>query len=131
MEARSGPRAERTFARGTARARPSRLMITFKSKFSNARGVYGMGATLVIEDGTAVRGDSFGSQKPAFGELVFNTGMSGYQESLTDPSYRGQVLLMTYPLIGNYGLDLQAMESETIQPVGFVVKEACPIPSHP
>jgi len=105
-------------------------MITFKSKFSNARGVYGMGATLVIEDGTAVRGDSFGSQKPAFGELVFNTGMSGYQESLTDPSYRGQILLMTYPLIGNYGLNTTDFESAAPQVRGYVVREWCDVPVH-
>src|SRR5205814_685355 len=65
------------------------------------------------------------------GELVFNTNMTGYTEALTDPSYRGQILMMTYPLIGNYGVNLESMESETIQPSGFVVKEACATPSHP
>src|SRR5437660_10730981 len=57
--------------------------------------------------------------------------MTGYTEALTDPSYRGQILMMTYPLIGNYGVDPDTMESDTIQPTGFVVKEACATPSHP
>lgn len=90
-----------------------------------------MEGSLVLEDGTTVRGAYFGARKRVFGELVFNTNMTGYTEALTDPSYRGQILMMTYPLIGNYGVDLSAMESETIQPAGFVVKEACAAPSHP
>jgi carbamoyl-phosphate synthase small subunit len=89
-----------------------------------------MGASLVIEDGTIVAGESFGAQKPAFGELVFNTGMSGYQESLTDPSYRGQVLLMTYPLIGNYGLNERDFESISPHVRGYVVREWCDMPVH-
>src|SRR2546428_378291 len=90
-----------------------------------------MDGALVLEDGTAVRGAFFGARRSIFGELVFNTNMTGYTEALTDPSYRGQILMMTYPLIGNYGVDPGAMESETIQPTGFVVKEACAAPSHP
>jgi carbamoyl-phosphate synthase small subunit len=90
-----------------------------------------MEGSLVLEDGTAVRGTFFGARRRILGELVFNTNMTGYTEALTDPSYRGQILMMTYPLIGNYGVDPEAMESETIQPTGFVVKEACPAPSHP
>jgi carbamoyl-phosphate synthase small subunit len=90
-----------------------------------------MSGSLVLEDGTAVRGAFFGARRRVLGELVFNTNMTGYTEALTDPSYRGQILMMTYPLIGNYGVDPEAMESETIQPSGFVVKEACPTPSHP
>lgn len=90
-----------------------------------------MEGSLVLEDGTAVRGAFFGSRRRILGELVFNTNMTGYTEALTDPSYRGQILMMTYPLIGNYGVDPGAMESDTIQPTGFVVKEACPAPSHP
>ena len=90
-----------------------------------------MDGALVLEDGTAVRGAFFGGRRSIFGELVFNTNMTGYTEALTDPSYRGQILMMTYPLIGNYGVDPGAMESETIQPTGFVVKEACAAPSHP
>src|SRR3989454_4550400 len=90
-----------------------------------------MDGSLVLEDGTAVRGAFFGARRRVFGELVFNTNMTGYTEALTDPSYRGQILMMTYPLIGNYGVDPESMESETIQPTGFVVKEACAVPSHP
>jgi len=90
-----------------------------------------MEGSLVLEDGTAVRGSFFGARRRILGELVFNTNMTGYTEALTDPSYRGQILMMTYPLIGNYGVDPGAMESETIQPTGFVVKEACAAPSHP
>ena len=62
-----------------------------------------MKALIVLEDGTILSGKGFGACKTAFGELVFNTGMTGYQEVLTDPSYNGQILMMTYPLIGNYG----------------------------
>jgi carbamoyl-phosphate synthase small subunit len=90
-----------------------------------------MEGSLVLEDGTAVRGTFFGARRRILGELVFNTNMTGYTEALTDPSYRGQILMMTYPLIGNYGVDPEAMESDAIQPTGFVVKEACPTPSHP
>src|SRR5437762_11499569 len=90
-----------------------------------------MEGSLVLEDGTVVRGAFFGAPRRILGELVFNTNMTGYTEALTDPSYRGQILMMTYPLIRNYGVDLATMESATIQPTGCVVKEACPMPSHP
>src|SRR5881409_916802 len=90
-----------------------------------------MESSLVLEDGTAIRGAFFGARRKVFGELVFNTNMTGYTEALTDPSYRGQILMMTYPLIGNYGVDPAAMESREIQVTGFVVKEACPTPVHP
>ena len=90
-----------------------------------------MDSSLVLEDGTVVRGAYFGARAEVFGELVFNTNMTGYTEALTDPSYRGQILLMTYPLIGNYGVDPDWMESDEIQVAGFVVKEACGTPSHP
>jgi carbamoyl-phosphate synthase small subunit len=90
-----------------------------------------MRGTLVVEDGTTAEGMFFGSNKRVFGELVFNTNMTGYTEALTDPSYRGQILMMTYPLIGNYGVDPASMESKEIQVTGFVVKEACPTPVHP
>ena len=59
---------------------------------------------LVLEDGTSIEGTGFGDERPVVGEVVFNTGMSGYVETLTDPSYRGQILVFTYPLIGNYGV---------------------------
>jgi carbamoyl-phosphate synthase small subunit len=87
-------------------------------------------ARLVLEDGSIVRGRAFGAEGTAFGELVFNTGMTGYQESLTDPSYAGQVLMLTYPLVGNYGVNADDFESRRIWPRGFVVREACERPSH-
>lgn len=89
-----------------------------------------MKALLVLEDGTCVEGIGFGAKKTVFGELVFNTNMTGYQESLTDPSYKGQILMMTYPLIGNYGVNRDDFESHRIQPEGFVVSEQCNFPSH-
>src|SRR2546426_10151922 len=104
---------------------------TNPNKRTGNRGrVQRMEGSLVLEDGTAIRGAFFGARRKVFGELVFNTNMTGYTEALTDPSYRGQILLMTYPLIGNYGVDPESMESERIQPTGFVVKEACAVPSH-
>src|SRR5438132_12675762 len=90
-----------------------------------------MEGSLVLEDGTVARGPFFGARRRILGELVFNTNMTGYTEALTDPSYRGQILMMTYPLIGNYGVDSATMESGTIQPTGFVVEEACTMPSQP
>src|SRR5438046_6649356 len=87
--------------------------------------------SVVLEDGTVGRGPFFGARRRVRGGLAFSTNMTGYTDALTDPSYRGQILLMTYPLIGNYGVDPDAMESDTIQPTGFVVKEACATPSHP
>lgn len=79
---------------------------------------------LYLEDGTVVEGKSFGANKTASGEVVFNTGMTGYVESLTDPSYAGQILVCTYPLIGNYGVpDRKTWESQKIQISGLVVAE--------
>jgi carbamoyl-phosphate synthase small subunit len=89
-----------------------------------------MDALLVLEDGTTLRGIAFGARKTVFGELVFNTGMQGYQESLTDPSYNGQILMPTYPLIGNYGINSEDMESQKIWARAFVVSEWCPEPIH-
>jgi carbamoyl-phosphate synthase small subunit len=89
-----------------------------------------MRAVLVLEDGTRVKGTGFGAEKTVFGELVFNTNMTGYQESLTDPSYKGQILMATYPLIGNYGVNKDDFESDIIQPEGYVVSENCDLPSH-
>jgi carbamoyl-phosphate synthase small subunit len=89
-----------------------------------------MRALLVLEDGTCVKGTGFGAEKTVFGELVFNTNMTGYQESLTDPSYKGQILMPTYPLIGNYGTNSEDFESNKIQPEGYVVSEQCDVPSH-
>src|SRR3989338_1774759 len=79
---------------------------------------------LYLEDGTAVEGKSFGAKVNAGGEVVFNTGMMGYPEAFTDPSYAGQILVCTYPLIGNYGVpDKKLWESEKIQIAGLVVSE--------
>src|SRR5215203_1910102 len=81
-------------------------------------------AVLVLEDGRTFQGASFGADGTAFGEMVFNTSMSGYQEILTDPSYRGQIVTMTYPLIGNYGINEEDVESRRVWVNGFIVKEA-------
>jgi carbamoyl-phosphate synthase small subunit len=87
-------------------------------------------AFLALEDGSIYHGYSFGAEADAFGEVVFCTSMIGYQEMLTDPSYAGQILVPTYPLIGNYGINGQDFESARIQVRGFVVREECPEPSH-
>jgi len=87
-------------------------------------------AILVLADGSAYEGYSFGAEADAFGEVVFNTSMVGYQEMLTDPSYSGQILVPTYPLIGNYGINEQDFESNKIQVRGFVVREECYQPNH-
>ncbi len=89
-----------------------------------------MKAYILLEDGTTIEGTSFGAQKTVMGEIVFNTGMTGYQEVLTDPSYAGQVVVMTYPLIGNYGVNLDDVQSESIKVNGFVVKEYCEMESN-
>jgi carbamoyl-phosphate synthase small subunit len=87
-------------------------------------------ALLVLEDGSIYYGYTFGAQVDTFGEVVFCTSMIGYQEMLTDPSYAGQILVPTYPLIGNYGINEQDIESARIQVRGFVVREQCLKPSH-
>lgn len=87
-------------------------------------------ALLVLEDGAVFEGKPFGAPARAHGEVVFNTSMTGYQEALTDPSYAGQVLVMTYPLQGNYGINRVDVESRRIQVRGFVVREHCDTPSH-
>ncbi|MFH1685079.1 MAG: glutamine-hydrolyzing carbamoyl-phosphate synthase small subunit [Candidatus Micrarchaeota archaeon] len=79
-------------------------------------------AALILQDGTVFHGNGFGASAISQGELVFNTSMTGYQEALTDPSYGGQILLMTYPLIGNYGINDTDFESKKIHPQGFVVR---------
>lgn len=81
-------------------------------------------ALLVLEDGTAFRGRGFGAVGTVLGEAVFNTGMAGYQEVLTDPSYRNQIVAMTAPHVGNYGMNDADQESDRIQVAGFVVREA-------
>ncbi|MDO8578869.1 MAG: glutamine-hydrolyzing carbamoyl-phosphate synthase small subunit [Dehalococcoidales bacterium] len=87
-------------------------------------------AILVLADGTVYEGYSFGAQTDAYGEVVFNTSMTGYQEILTDPSYAGQIVVPTFPLIGNYGINEQDAESKKIQVRGFAVREDCLEPSH-
>lgn len=85
---------------------------------------------LVLLDGSVFEGKPLGAEGEAFGEVVFNTGMTGYQEILTDPSYAGQIVLFTYPLIGNYGINDDDFESERIQPAGIIVHEASETPSN-
>ncbi|MEA2736123.1 MAG: carbamoyl-phosphate synthase small subunit [Humisphaera sp.] len=83
-------------------------------------------AKLALEDGTVFTGRSFGAAGTTEGEVVFNTSMTGYQEILTDPSYAGQIVTMTYPLIGNYGINRQDVESKKPHVAGFIVKELAP-----
>ncbi|MFN3729972.1 MAG: glutamine-hydrolyzing carbamoyl-phosphate synthase small subunit [Fimbriimonadaceae bacterium] len=85
---------------------------------------------LILSDGTIYEGKPLGADVESVGEVVFNTGMTGYQEILTDPSYAGQLVALTYPLVGNYGINDDDFESDRIQVAGFVVKEACDIPSN-
>ncbi len=87
-------------------------------------------AFLVLEDGSVHRGESMGARVEGHGEVVFNTSMTGYQEVLTDPSYAGQLVTLTYPLVGNYGINPQDYESAKIRVAGFVVREHCDEPSH-
>lgn len=87
-------------------------------------------AILVLEDGTTCRGTSFGAEGEVLGEVVFNTSMIGYQEIITDPSYAGQIVTMTYPLIGNYGVNQEDVESRRVFVEGFIVKELSAISSN-
>ena len=87
-------------------------------------------ALLALADGRVFRGDACGAGGEASGEVVFNTAMTGYQEILTDPSYRGQMVCMTYPLIGNYGISPEDVESRRPWVNGFIVKEMCGYPSN-
>src|SRR2546426_1843689 len=89
-----------------------------------------MNAILALEDGSVFRGRGFGATASACGEVCFNTSMTGYQEILTDPSYKGQIVTMTYPLIGNYGVNEQDVESWRPHVAGFVVRELSPIVSN-
>jgi carbamoyl-phosphate synthase small subunit len=87
-------------------------------------------AILALEDGTHFLGEAFGAEGERYGEAVFNTSMTGYQEILTDPSYKGQIVTMTYPLIGNYGVNAEDLESTGPWVEGFVVREYCDVPSN-
>src|ERR1043165_7235328 len=87
-------------------------------------------AKLALENGAVFTGRAFGAAGTSEGEVVFNTAMTGYQEILTDPSYKGQIVTMTYPLIGNYGINRQDVESKKPHVAGFIVKELSPIHSN-
>ena len=89
-----------------------------------------MKAILALEDGSVFRGGGFGARASACGEVCFNTSMTGYQEILTDPSYKGQIVAMTYPLIGNYGVNLLDAESWRPHVAGFVIRELSPVVSN-
>ena len=89
-----------------------------------------MKAYLILEDGTVFEGTSIGSSREVISEIVFNTSMTGYLEVLTDPSYAGQAVVMTYPLIGNYGICREDMESRQAWPDGYIVRELSRIPSN-
>ena len=108
--------------------------INFQSQIGNEHehrrkgGV--MKAYLILEDGTVFEGTSIGSSREVISEIVFNTSMTGYLEVLTDPSYAGQAVVMTYPLIGNYGICREDMESRQAWPDGYIVRELSRIPSN-
>ncbi len=87
-------------------------------------------AFLVLEDGTVFEGISFGAYRDISGEVVFNTGMIGYTEAITDPSYKGQILCQTYPLIGNYGISENDFESDSPKIEGYIIQELCKTPVH-
>ena len=87
-------------------------------------------AVLVLEDGSWYEGEAFGAEAFTYGEVVFNTSMTGYQEMLTDPSYAGQIVMPTYPIIGNYGINGEDEESKSIRVAGFAVRDHCLNPSH-
>ena len=89
-----------------------------------------MNAQLILENGTRFSGKIFGAVKNIVGEVVFTTGMTGYQETLTDPSFAGQIVTMTFPLIGNYGINLEDMEADKVNLKAFIVREKCDYPSN-
>lgn len=89
-----------------------------------------MNAYLLLANGMVFAGQSVGAQGVTVGEVVFATGMVGFQETLTDPSYYGQIITQTYPLIGNYGMNSEDKESGKIWAKGYIVREACTTPSN-
>ena len=89
-----------------------------------------MKAFLILADGTVFEGTSIGSQREVISEIVFNTSMTGYLEILTDPSYAGEAVVMTYPIIGNYGICFDDMEDDKPWPDGFIVRELAEAPSN-
>ena len=94
-------------------------------RFENSRK-----ATLVLADGTVFEGKAFGAEGGVIGEIVFTTAMTGYQETLTDPSYCGQIVTQTFPLIGNYGVNKIDPESNGSAVSGYIVRECCDAPSN-
>jgi len=90
----------------------------------------GRPAKLALANGVVYSGEAFGADGEVDGEVVFNTSMTGYQEILTDPSYTGQIVTMTYPLIGNYGVNAEDVESRGLFLKGFIVRELCEVPSN-
>lgn len=96
----------------------------------NYEGVIKVNGIVYLEDGTVYKGKGFGKVGTSLGEIVFNTSMTGYGEILTDPSYAGQIITMTYPLIGNYGINKEDWESEEVYAKGFIVKSICDDPSN-
>ena len=121
----SSPMFVRHFAcaNGTGGRFPSRERSATKNAMSSL-------AKLALADGTVYTGTAFGADGEIFGEVVFNTSMTGYQEILTDPSYCGQIVTMTYPLIGNYGINEEDIESSGLSLSGFIVRELCREPSN-
>jgi len=103
---------------------PSEAFLARRSADHRTESIFMPAAALALEDGTVFTGTLFGSRGTVSGEVCFNTSMTGYQEILTDPSYRGQILCMTAPQIGNYGVNADDVESGAIQMAGFVVREA-------
>ena len=87
-------------------------------------------AYIVLEDGQVFKGKRFGSERDVIGEVVFTTGMTGYNETLSDPSYYGQIVMQTFPTIGNYGLITKDFESDGIYVSGYIVRELCDTPSN-
>ena len=105
------------------RGKKSSKLIIILSELCGYKNFNLMKTIIALEDGRWFEGEGFGASGEKSGEIVFNTSMSGYQEILTDPSYKGQIITMTYPLIGNYGVNDEDIESERPQVEGFVVKE--------
>lgn len=89
-----------------------------------------MKCKLILEDGTVFEGKAFGYEKETVGEVVFNTSMAGYEELLTDPTYKGQFIVMTYPLVGNYGINLEDVESNGVHAKALIVRNKCDSPNN-
>ena len=114
----------------TLKIRVSQLRSHYAQALQRSEHMAGRPAKLALANGSVFEGISFGAEGEIHGEVVFNTSMTGYQEILTDPSYNGQIVTMTYPLIGNYGVNEEDVESKGLFLRGFIVKELCEIPSN-